>query len=109
MSSNLDLIAILYPKEGKADRVVELLQQVAGYVKDNEPGTLKYQIVRQVNKKSGAEEIIMLESYKDKEALNTHGSSAAFKKFNKTLKDEGVIAAPMQLKFVKPVGGFSRL
>jgi quinol monooxygenase YgiN len=149
MSSNLDLIAIISPKAGKVDRVslypsstpkpfnnsqvIELLQGVAVYVRENEPNTLKYEIVRQVNKKSGVEEIIMLEryvqlfkylwrlvrekghmtdgfdSYKDKNALNEHGSSAEFKKFNKTLQDEGLVGAPMQLKFVKAVGGFSRL
>lgn len=79
MSSNIDLIAILYPKEGKVDKVsnvpqnfrafidntqvIELLQEVSVYVKDNEPNTLRYEITRQVNKKSGVDEIIMLERY----------------------------------------------
>lgn len=80
MSSTLDLIAIISPKAGKVDRVsystppqpqkhpnkfqvIELLQGVAVYVKANEPNTLKYEIVRQVNKKSGVEEIIMLERF----------------------------------------------
>jgi hypothetical protein len=78
----------------------------------------------EVNKKSGVEEVIMLErlisttcveswlnisSYKDKAALGAHGSSAAFKAFRKKLKDEGLPGAPMQLKFVKQAGGFARL
>lgn len=44
---------------------MELLQGVSQYVKDNEPDTLRYEIVRQVNKKSGVEEVIMLERYLD--------------------------------------------
>jgi hypothetical protein len=42
--------------------VVELLQEVSKYVKDNEPDTLKYEINREVNKKSGAEQVIMIET-----------------------------------------------
>lgn len=78
MSSRIDLIAIIYPKAGKVDRVrkpahmagfhitntgqvVELLSEVSEYVKASEPGTTRYQITREVNKKSGVEEVIMLE------------------------------------------------
>jgi hypothetical protein len=83
MSSQIDLIAIISPKAGKVDRVrtptlcslatphlltahsqvVELLNQVSVYVKNNEPGTLRYEITREVNKKSGVEEVIMLETF----------------------------------------------
>jgi hypothetical protein len=81
MASQIDLLAIISPKPGKADRVrifhghypqrdtfstqvqvVELLQEVSEYVKKNEPDTLKYEINREVNKKSGAEQIIMIET-----------------------------------------------
>ena len=82
MMSSLDLIAIISPKAGKTDRVsrelseltpqwvnrlkmyfqiVELLSEVSVYVEKYEPGTLKYQITREVNKKNGVEEIIMIE------------------------------------------------
>jgi hypothetical protein len=42
--------------------VVELLQEVSEYVKKNEPDTLKYEINLEVNKKSGAEQVIMIET-----------------------------------------------
>ena len=45
-------------------------------------------------------------SYKDKAALGAHGSSDQFKAFQKKLTDEDLVGAPMQLKFVKTVGGF---
>jgi hypothetical protein len=41
-------------------QVVELLNEVAGYVKANEPGTLRYEIQRQANQ-SGDDEVIMIE------------------------------------------------
>jgi quinol monooxygenase YgiN len=104
--------------------VVELLNGVSQYIQKNEPGTTRYQINVETNKKSGIEEVILLErsdslylvrtrltptSYKDKAALGAHASSDAFKAFQKALKDEGLIGAPMQIKFVKEAGGFPRL
>jgi quinol monooxygenase YgiN len=105
---------------------VELLNEVSKYVEKNEPGTLKYQINKEVNKKSGVEEVIMIErsvpfsnsaalrdrsdipqSYKDKAALGAHGSSKEFKAFQKKLQEEDLVGGPMQLKFVKDVGGFA--
>jgi hypothetical protein len=49
------------------------------------------------------------DSYKDKAALGTHGSSKEFLAFQKKVKDEGLVGAPMQLKITKSAGGFSRL
>lgn len=46
-------------------------------------------------------------SYKDKAALGAHGSSKSFKAFQKKMQEEGLVGAPMQLKFVKDAGGFS--
>jgi quinol monooxygenase YgiN len=59
----LDLLAIISPKPGKTDRVVELLQKVSEYVKANEPGTLKYEILRAgKDRASGKEEVVMAET-----------------------------------------------
>lgn len=90
------LIATIYPREGKADRVspvlfvililiqdyimcipspanenkpvyeiciqvIELLTTMAKFVQENEPKTLKYQLHREINKKSGVDDIVMLE------------------------------------------------
>ncbi|TVY76007.1 hypothetical protein LSUE1_G005492 [Lachnellula suecica] len=109
MSTQIDLVAIITPNKGKTDRIVELLQGVAEYVKKSEPGTIKYEIARSFNKAAGVEEVIMLESYKDKASLGIHGNSTEFKAFNKKLQDEGLVTAPMQLKITKPAGGFARL
>jgi quinol monooxygenase YgiN len=42
-----------------------------------------------------------------KAALGAHGSSKEFKAFQKKLAEEDLVGAPMQLKFVKAVGGFA--
>ncbi|KAG9237286.1 hypothetical protein BJ875DRAFT_168870 [Amylocarpus encephaloides] len=107
MAAQLNLVAILTPKEGKADRVIELLQGVAEYVKSSEPTTTRYEITRSFQKEAKIEEIIMIESYKDKAALDLHGSSDAFKVFAKTMQDEELLGAPMQLKVAQPAGGFA--
>lgn len=45
-------------------QVVELIEGVSKYVKDNEPGTLIYQINRDLRPaKDGNEDIVMLERY----------------------------------------------
>ncbi|RDW70167.1 hypothetical protein BP5796_08564 [Coleophoma crateriformis] len=107
MSSQLEIIAIITPKAGKTDRVEELLTEVSEYVRSNEPDVLRYQVNREVNKKTGTEEIIMLETYKNKQALGAHGQSKVFKAFSKKLAEEDLVAGPPQLKFVKSVAGFS--
>ncbi|KAH6698990.1 hypothetical protein DL95DRAFT_355120 [Leptodontidium sp. 2 PMI_412] len=100
MSSPIDIVAIIVPKPGKADRIVELLTEVADYAKANEPGTLKYQVTRAKG------EVIMIESYKDKAALGVHGSSETFKAFQKKMQDEDLQAAS-QLKILKNAGGYT--
>ena len=43
-------------------QVVELIQEVSKYVKDNEPGTLRYEITRDLRPgKDGNEDIVMIE------------------------------------------------
>lgn len=105
---DFSVIAILYPKKGKADQVVEMLNDVAKYVRDNEAGVLKYEINRSLRPaKDGTEEIIMIERYQDQETLKLHGSSQPFTAFQKKLKELDLMRAPMLLKMVSPQGGFS--
>ncbi|KAF1811525.1 antibiotic biosynthesis monooxygenase-like protein [Eremomyces bilateralis CBS 781.70] len=105
MSETFDIIAILKPKPGKADRVIELLAGVTEYVEANESGTLRYHLQRET--KGDAPQLILLERYKNKAALGIHGGSPQFKAFSKRLKEEGLLAAPLQVMFTKPVAGFA--
>jgi len=52
-------------------QVVELLNEVAVYVKQNEHGTLKYEITRQISTNTGNEEVIMLERYNQSHVFST--------------------------------------
>ncbi|KIN06234.1 hypothetical protein OIDMADRAFT_17223 [Oidiodendron maius Zn] len=106
MASPIYLVAIITPKPGKADKVLELLQTHSEFVKKNEPGTLKYEI-NVDTKPSGVKEIVVVEIYQDKPAFNSHVSSEEMKVFQKTLLDGDMLDGPMQLKRVKTVGGFS--
>ena len=77
-----NIVAVLYPKNGKADQLVGMLQEVAKYVRDNEAGTLKYEIHRSLRPaKDGTEDVVMIERYQDNESLKLHGSSKPFTEF----------------------------
>ncbi|KAF2703550.1 antibiotic biosynthesis monooxygenase-like protein [Pleomassaria siparia CBS 279.74] len=105
MSEPFDIIAIISPKPGKADRVQELLEKAAAAVQTNEPGVLRYSVQREV--KGDAPVFIMLETYKDKDALGFHGASAHFKDLGRELKKEDLLAGPMKAYFTKEVGGYA--
>jgi hypothetical protein len=40
-------------------------------------------------------------------AVKIHASSKEFKNFEKVIQEEDLLAGPMQLKFVKAIGGFA--
>jgi len=108
MADEIEIIALIKPKPGKADRVQELLSNVAAHVKTNEPGTLRYHLQRET--RGDAPLFIMLETYKDKASIAIHGGSAPFKALGRSMKDEDLLAEPLKVMFTKSVGGFgSRL
>lgn len=95
------------------------------YVKDNEPGTLRYEVTRDLRPgKDGNEDVVMIERYddplpsvlllqpdtrrySDQGALKTHGTSKPFTAFQKKLGEEDLMRAPMTLKMVSERGGFA--
>ncbi|KAK3061819.1 hypothetical protein LTS18_005813 [Coniosporium uncinatum] len=108
----LDVVAIMHPAAGKADRLEELLSTNAKWVLENEPGVLKYHVQRQHKgiKKGEEPKLIMLETYQDQPAFQSHGSSPTFKAFGKKLQEEKLLAKPFDVFVTKAVGGFvSRL
>lgn len=50
-----------------------------------------------------------MNSYADMEAIEEHGKAKEFLVIGKTLKEEGLVVAPMQIRLVKHIAGFSRL
>ncbi|KAL5345093.1 hypothetical protein V498_01466 [Pseudogymnoascus sp. VKM F-4517 (FW-2822)] len=105
----VDVIATIYAAPGKVDRVAELLGNHAKWVQTNEPRTLRYELKRQVDSKTKVEELVMIETYADMEAIKEHGGTKEFRALGKILKEEGLVTAPTQIRFVKHVAGFSRL
>jgi quinol monooxygenase YgiN len=60
MSNTVDIIAIITPAPGKADRVQQLLAETGEWVKANEPGTLRYHLQRET--KGDSPVFVMLET-----------------------------------------------
>jgi len=71
----------------------------------NEPSTLKYNIMREVNTK-GEPQLTIIEQYADTEALKKHSATEPFKELGRSFKRENLLARPLEIKFVKPVAGF---
>ncbi|RDW73726.1 hypothetical protein BP5796_07168 [Coleophoma crateriformis] len=107
MSSEIHVVAIITPVAGKEPRLREVLQSLAENVQKNEPGVLKYQFFEQYNSASGTNVFVVEETYKDEEAQVAHGSTDHFAEAKKVLGGEGLLGAPMDVKTIKPVFGFS--
>ncbi|KAF2095573.1 hypothetical protein NA57DRAFT_44453 [Rhizodiscina lignyota] len=99
------IVAVISPAAGKVDRVQELLSAHAEYVKQNESGTLKYHLHKQIGSKTP--DLVMIEEYTDKSAIGVHGAAPKFKEMGRTLKKEGLLAKPMDVKILEAVGGFA--
>ncbi|KAF1937905.1 antibiotic biosynthesis monooxygenase-like protein [Clathrospora elynae] len=104
MSSPIDVIVILTPKPGKADRLEELLLTAAKAVEAKEPGTLRYHLQRET--KGDAPTFVMLEKYANQAALETHGKSDHYKDLGRALKEEELLAEPLKVLFTKEAGGY---
>lgn len=98
----IDIVAIITAKPGKGDRVQELLSKAAEEVKAKEPGVLRYH----VNRAKG-DELIVLETYQDKAALDAHGKAEHFRNFGRALKKEDLVAGPPKVYITKAVGGYT--
>ncbi|KAF2396476.1 ABM-domain-containing protein [Trichodelitschia bisporula] len=104
--SEIEIVVIFKPKPGKADRFEEIMGNFANHVKQNEPGTLRYHLQREV--KGDTPTFVLLERYTDVAALRAHGSSAAFKDFGRAMKKEDLLTEPMKVISTKGVAGFDR-
>jgi quinol monooxygenase YgiN len=111
-------------------KVVELLHEMCVFVEENEPRTLKYQLHREINKTTGEDDVVMWETYvyslplcviynssriskydryEDSDAQKAHEATDEFKRFYRTVQAEDLVTGPTQLKFLKVIGGFSRV
>jgi quinol monooxygenase YgiN len=65
----------------------------------------RYNITREVNTK-GEPQFIVIEQYTNQDAVKVHGSAEPFKAMGRTFRKEGLLAKPLAVLFVKPIGGF---
>jgi len=105
MSKEIDIVAILKPAQGKADRVIELLGGISKIVQQKEAGTLRYQLHKQTT--GDPPILVVIEKYKDAAAIKEHGAFPQFKEMGRAFKREGLLSEPMQVIAMKPVAGFA--
>ncbi len=75
------IIAKMKFKAGKIDEGIELFKNLVPKVREEE-GTLAYGICRD---KANPDLLVVIERYRDMQAIQAHSSSAHFKEFSKTV------------------------
>ncbi len=75
------LVAKMNIKEGEIEKVVELFNDLVPKIREKEEGTLTYAICRD---KSNPNTIVIVERYRDMDALQFHGSTDYFREFSKS-------------------------
>jgi quinol monooxygenase YgiN len=77
----ISVIAKLQIQDGKAEQTIEMFKELLTKV-STEDGTMLYSLNR---KSSDPNTLVVIERYKDKEALTAHSSTAHFKEFSAKL------------------------
>jgi quinol monooxygenase YgiN len=93
----ISLIARLTIKEGMEDEAINLFKDLMAHV-DKEEGTLYYTLNQGKNSPG---ELVVMERYKDKSALDHHSSTEYFKQFNG--KIAGLLAAKPVLEVMEEI------
>jgi len=75
------VIARMPIKEGKIDEAINAFKELMVKIAEEE-GTLRYTLNRE---SSSSENLVILEAYKDKEALKAHSSTSHFLEFSAKL------------------------
>jgi quinol monooxygenase YgiN len=107
-------------------QVLDLIQEAAIYVKQNEKDTCRYETYASARPSmDGTDVICMVERYvsahgsfaehftesssryKHKQALREHGESATFRKFRQDLSNQDLLLAPPSIHILSQRGGFS--
>ncbi|KAI1959523.1 hypothetical protein LOZ58_004332 [Ophidiomyces ophidiicola] len=99
-SKEIHVIATFKPKAGKVDEVAKLLAVSVANIHEKEPDTLRFFVLRL--KKS--DELIIVEKYKDVNALKVHGATDYFKALGGKLAP--LLDGPADLKFCSFVTGY---
>jgi len=103
--SEIHVVAVITPAPGKEDRVREGLIALTENVKAHEPDVSKYHLFEQTNGQGG-NVFVVEEIYKDQATYDAHFKTEYFQALGKAIGDEGLLAAPLDIKTIKPIGGF---
>jgi quinol monooxygenase YgiN len=96
--SMISVIARLAIQEGKAEQTIDAFREFLKNVA-HEEGTLLYSLNR---KPRDPNTIVVIERYKDKEALRSHSGSAHYKEFSTELGS--VLAAKPEIMILDELG-----
>ncbi|EOA88723.1 hypothetical protein ACJQWK_06078 [Exserohilum turcicum] len=102
----IEIVAMAVAKPGKADRLQEVLEASAQWVRRTEPGALRYLIQRQVNAKDQPT-FVVLETYEDQAALEFHAKSESVVETRRLLESEDLLSEPLKIMLTKDVGGYA--
>ncbi|KAG4026287.1 hypothetical protein MFRU_042g00160 [Monilinia fructicola] len=98
--------AIITPAPGKEARLREILTELANKVEKHEKEVSTYQIFEQYDGENG-NVFVAHELYKDEAAYEAHFKTSYFVELTKSLPEEQVLGAPLDIKKVKPFAGFA--
>ncbi|KAL5323041.1 hypothetical protein ACEPPN_007569 [Leptodophora sp. 'Broadleaf-Isolate-01'] len=103
---SVQVVAILTPAPGKESRLKELLIGLAEKVSKNEKDVSKYQVFEQFNSE-GVNVLVVEETYDNQAAFDAHFKTEYFQALGEAVKGEALVTAPIDIKTIKPVGGFA--
>ncbi len=92
------IVATLIVQEGKEAEFEKVFKELREQVKANEPGCEMYDVYKS---KSDASTYVVMERYKDEDALKAHGSSEHFKAAGPKLG--AVLGGAPVLEYLDPV------
>ncbi|OOO06872.1 hypothetical protein AFCA_011454 [Aspergillus flavus] len=99
--------AIVYPRAGKADRLKEIMNGIIASMQENEPNALQYQVF--FGSRPGGEPImIVLEKYKNQEALHQHRQNPKLAELRRVATEESLFAHPPEIIPLSMLGQVQR-
>ncbi|EEY22821.1 predicted protein [Verticillium alfalfae VaMs.102] len=107
-TDHIDLVAIITPKKGQTERFLSLFAACAAHAEKSEPGTLRYRIHRgKRDETSGAEELVVRETYENAAALQTHLAGAHVKAMVGEI-EAGTLTENVKIIHITPAAGYER-
>ncbi|KAK3643632.1 hypothetical protein LTR56_010142 [Elasticomyces elasticus] len=108
MSKGVSIVAVAHPAPGKLERFKEVVAVAIEWIRDNEPGTLQFEVYEETGKDAEDVKISMFERYASQEALDAHEQSDSYKKFFESVMAEELLAGVPQITRGTYACGFRR-